>query len=508
MSRRKTFIIAMFSSVGSQVLTAAVSFVSVSMGLRYFGSERYGIWLVLITMITYLNASQFGIGLATSTLIAKANYCSKQQDILSISFLMLCFIGLIFIILVFIAGKYPLLWLPILGRTPLSLQQEAVGSAFYMSFLFFMKLPTVAFTSALTGLQQIHWERIYTLILPAITGFIALLLTIWVKGDLIIFSVFTGIGGLIAGFIGGGHVLLLHRDLSLKWVIFSTHMPLIKLILHSGWRFFVIGLAAMIVWNTDNLVINYFMGPQYVSAYAITFKLFSLAYSILFMINSVLWPMYGKALVNDDWGWLKSIYDTVTMTLPIVGGLIWIGGILFAHEIIQLWVGPAGYGGPLVVFAFGGYGYLVSLNSIHSGLLSGMNATANLLKIGILEAVANLGLSLLLVNLIGVAGAALGTFLSALVTVTWLLPCDISHQTNNKVSFDWKQLFKHTLIAVIPFVVLSLLFNGYSTGGWSGQLFKILIIVSYLIISCIIMPKKILFLIKGNWQTMKPVSLQ
>lgn len=115
-----------------------------------------------------------------------------------------------------------------------------------------------------------------------------------------------------------------------------------------------------------------------------------------------------------------------------------------------------------------------------------------ILWLGILEAVLNLVLSLILVNLLGIGGVALGTFLSALLSVTWVLPIYVYHKTQGKVSMDWQPVIRHALCAVVPFVAVALIFNEYDIQWWLSFLFKILIIILYMVISWKMMPSSVI----------------
>ena len=382
-SRLNIFKKALLSGFGAQIIVVAVSILSVPIGIGYYGPERYGIWLVLLSLAMYLNASQFGIGTAAAALISKAQGPSDQNKIASHSFGLLFLISLFSLVLILIAGRHPRVWLPIFGNISLSLQREALGTVLIFTTLFFFKLPTVAFTSAFIGLQKVYLERLYVIILPSAAGIISLLFAVWIEGNLLTLAMLTGVGNLFVGMISGWHLFISHPELRPRRKDRVVEYEMVKKILHSGKRFFIIALTAIVVWNTDNLVISYFLGPAHVSAYAITFKLFVAALSLIFVVNSSLWPMYGKASVSNDWGWIRGVYENLTKISPVLGGLIWIGGICFARDIIQLWTGAAGYGGLMVVFALGVYGYTPSLNHFHSTLLGVLNLVKGTLWAGI-----------------------------------------------------------------------------------------------------------------------------
>lgn len=444
--------------------------------------------MVVTSILVYLDASQFGIGTATSSVVAKTVQRREQRAVLSSSFILLCISSLVFLILTVLAAAVPHLWLPLFGDIPGYLQDEAIKATILLAAIFLIRLPTIAFISIFVGLQRLHWERLYSRILPALVSIGALLLTIYLKGSLVMLAAMTGLGHFLVGIASVLHIVLLYKDLRPMWMKGLLRGPYARQIVASGWRFFVIGIAAMIVWSTDNLVISYSLGPDHVSAYAVTFTLFKGAFSMFSIVNSSLWPMYGRTAGEDNWEWISRIYGYAIAVLPILGGMVWIGGIAFAEDIIRLWTGQAGYGGALVVFALGGYGYTVSLNNTHANLLGGINETRGTVWIGVLEAAVNLGLSLILVRFLEAGGVALGTFLSALLTVTWLLPIYVSRQTQGKISLNSQLTLRHAILAIVPSVTTVLIINSYMTKGWLELLLKALLIVIYLGISWKMVP--------------------
>lgn len=493
--QRGTFILGVLSGYSSQVISIVVGIASIPVGLAYFGPAKYGIWIVIMSILTYLNASQFGIGTATTTLIAKTPERSEQQAILSSSFALLVISGLFFLFLTLIASNYSHRWSPIFGNIPSYLKEETVAATLMLTVLFLIRLPMIPFAAAFAGLQQLHYERFYSVILPSLTNFIGLIAVVHWKGDLILLAVLSGMGNVLIALVSVAHIYVLHNDLRPKWPKELLSNPITKQIIGSGWRFFIASLAAMLVWNTDNLIISYFLGPEHVSVYAITFKLFTVAFSIYMVINAALWPMYGKAASENNWSWINRIYGGIAAVSPVLGGLVWIGGILFAKDIIQLWTGLSGYGGMLVVFALGGYGYTVSLNNIHANLLGGINIV--ILWIGILEAVLNLILSIILLHYFGIGGVALGTFLSALISVTWILPLYVNRKTQGRVRMDWQPIIKHTLYVVAPFITIALLVDIFNLQFWLGLLLKIFAIILYLSISWKMLPSSVAGQVKG-----------
>jgi len=493
--RKKIFILGSSSIYGAKIISIIVGLVSVPIGLHYFGPVRYGIWAIISSIIAYLNISNLGIPTATAVLTAKTSESFEREAILRRSlFLLLIISAVVLSVVLGIVYFYPN-WVGVLGKIPLNFQNEAAEAAITISILFLLNVPLTVFSAGFIGLQKVYWEQFY-ISLTTIAGLLALILTVLLEGNLVTLALFRGFATLFISIVCALHFLFAHSELRQKSDKLIGREFSNKPILISGIRFFTIGIAAMVVWNTDNLVISHFIGPKAVTPYAVTFKLFVMAFSIFMSVNSAILPMYGKAASLKQWDWIQRTYEKSTQLLPIIGGLIWIGSVAFLREIIYIWVGAEAYSGILVVFALGGYGYLLSMVNIHSSLLIGLNATKNMIYIGWAEAITNIGISIALVGILGIGGVALGTFLASLLTVFWMLPLDVYKQTEGKVKFHFRPILSHGLFILLPCLSTSLFVQSYCHDEISKILINVGIISVYLIFSWRIMSPKLHSLIK------------
>ncbi len=486
-SKKARFVYGTLSGVIAQVLSVVIKLVSIPIAIAYLGPAKFGLWMVIVSLLAYVGLSQFGVGTAAAAMIAGEVDPGARARIFRQSVVLLGGLALLMVSIVGVAAWYRAAWVSIFGNVTYQLGQEAVWAALAIAFLYSVRLPAVAITSAFTGLQEVHWERFYGGILPSLLGLLALLVTIYLAGGLVMLAAATGLGQLIVAGASGIHLMVRHPALIRSSIRDMLSAPVRRRLLASGNQFFVIGVAAMVVWSTDNLVISYFRGPEHVTAYSVTFQLFVVAYSVFATVNSALWPMFGKAVGEGNWVWVEKVYTGTLAVLPVLGGLVWIGGILFAKSIILFWVGESGYGGMLVVFALGGYGYFLALVSTHAGLLSAMNATRGMVWIGILEAVVNFGLSVALIGWLGIGGVALGTMLSAILTVTWLLPIDVARQTDSRIRVAWSPVLRHLLVAVSPAVVAAFVVVTFLS-GWRVVTAGVVILAVYLATSWRLFP--------------------
>jgi len=496
-SRKKTFLLGTASHYGTTIVSIVVGVASVPIGLHYFGVVRYGIWAVIASVIAYLSLSNLGITTAAATLTAKSSEPFEQWAVLRRSlFLLLISSAVVLGGVLGIAHFYPG-WVVVLGKIPVDLHGEAAEAAIAVVILFLLNLPLTVFSYGFVGRQKVYWERFYAS-LTTIAGLLALVLTVFLlKGNLITLALFTGIARLLVSIACASHFLVSNSELRQKFDKAISEEFSTKSIFTSGIRFLAIGIAVAIVWNTGNLVISHLLGAEMVTPYAVTFTLFNVGFSISIAVNGALWPMYGQSAGRNQWEWVQQTYNHVVHLLPIVGGLLWIGGIAFAREVITLWAGPEAYGGLLVVIALGGYGYTLSLVNSHATMLIALNRTKRLVVYEWLDAGANLGMSLALVRVLGIGGVALGMFLGSFLTVFWLLPRDVTRQTAGKVSIHIRPVISHAIGAMFPCLACVLLSYLFAPVAWMRVTINIFIVILYLALSWRIMSPDTRSLVKN-----------
>jgi len=494
-SRKKAFLFSGGANYVAIIVSSVVALISIPIGLHYFGPVLYGIWLVIGSILAYLRISDLGVGLSTLTLMAQTSNHSHHRIILRRSISLLLVVSIVSIgTIIAVTHSFPG-WSGILGQIPSNLQEEAATAAFAICILTLFQLPTTIFSAAFSGLQQVYWNRAYAAF-NSLATLVALVATVLVGGNLVTLAIFTGLGGLLVGIISGIHLFIIHPQIRPRFTERVKDAPSTRFLFTSGIRFLVLGIAALTIMNTDNLVISHFLGPEKVTPYAVTFRFFYICLSIVNGTTIALWPMYGQAFGRNDWNWIQQTYNHSTFLHVLGGGLIWIGGIIFSQVIINLWVGPVAYGGIVVAFALGGYVYISSFTGSNVNLVNGLNPTNIVVIFGLIEAALNLGISLTLIGQLGIGGVAMGTLIASLAVNSWFHPVYIRHRTSKRVTLNTQPILTH-LFVVVPCVVLAMFTALYSSGDGMRVAMGIAIIILYLALSWWVMPRNLQNLTKG-----------
>ena len=126
-----------------------------------------------------------------------------------------------------------------------------------------------------------------------------------------------------------------HSNLRPKY---SFNMNYVKPLLSLGIQFFFIQLAVLIIFSTDKILITQLFGPEFVSNYDITYKMFSIITIIHGLINAPLWSSYSDAYHRSDFKWIEKCLkkQLIIMMFVVIGSGVL---VLLSKPLFAIWIG-------------------------------------------------------------------------------------------------------------------------------------------------------------------------
>jgi O-antigen/teichoic acid export membrane protein len=183
-------------------------------------------------------------------------------------------------------------------------------------------------------------------------------------------------------------------------------------LLKSGSSFFLIQVAAVVVFSSDNVVVSHYLGAAEVTPYSVTWRLVGLAAVLQSLIFPALWPAYAEAYAKGDYGWIRRTFSLTmrgTVALNVCGVVVL---VVFGRTLIRLWAGPSAVPALSLLLAMGVWALINGFMSVESCLLAALNRTREQAFLSIVAALVNIVLSIALVRHIGSLGVIGGTILS------------------------------------------------------------------------------------------------
>lgn len=387
--------------------------------LSQLGDQKYGLWVLVGSVVSYGFLLDFGIAGAVTKYTAEFRAKRESDEAHSlIATVLWLYTGLgLFIILVslIIAPLFPIIF-----NIPEADRDMAIWLVMLSGISVGITIPCTTTTAVLRGLQRFDLINLIGLAATFLTagGTVAVLL---LDGGAI-GLVLVGMGvTLISQIPGIWFIYRIAPELRFGWR--GAKRSLLKRVASYSTSIFIMNLGGHLESKTDEIVIGGFLPVSAVTPYNLARKLSTLPQTFTEQFLMLLLPMASEIHAKEDREKLRTLYIvstrlTLAMFLPV--GLML---IILAHPILSVWVGSA----------YAEYAYLIAILVIASLIdtsqwpagfvLQGMARHQPLAAMTIGSGISNLILSIILVNYYGLMGVALGTLIpSTIVCIGFVAP--------------------------------------------------------------------------------------
>jgi O-antigen/teichoic acid export membrane protein len=406
-----------FTGLAGRAVAVVVSFISIPLTVRYLGAERYGAWVTISAAMAWIALADLGLSNSLTNAVSEG-YANDRRDLAQDS-VAAAFWSLVGIAVV-LALAFFSLWTKVPWDRIFNVQtaqaRAEVGPAVAFAFaIFVLNFPFSIISKIYGAYQEVAIANGWAAA-GNVLGLAALIAVTRLRG------------GLVALVIAVSSMVLLINVISAVWVfgwskpwllpsLRRVTWPAVRKLTSLGSMFFVIQAAALVLFQTDNLIIAHYLGSGAVTPYSVTWRLFT--YTMLFQMLAIpsFWPAYAEAFSRGDRAWVRrsfrlnfriTIASTGALALPLV---------LFGRWFIDKWAGKAAVPSSALLVLMGIWSVIYSATCSQSCILGGGSRLRGQMIYSIVAAVVNIVASVLLVQRIGVTGAILGTIIAYAVCV-------------------------------------------------------------------------------------------
>lgn len=272
---------------------------------------------------------------------------------------------------------------------------------------------------------------------------------------------------------------LLRRDY--RFLLCKDHKSVTKEKLHKIFdntkavAFFKIGNA--IVSSTDSLIISKIVGLVAAGIYSNYYMIMTGIESVLGQIFSAMIAGVGDLHVREVDKKQKDIFEKIMFMSYFIYAFAMIILVFSINDLIYIWLGTdfmfSVDAVVMMSIAFWIRGYRNSLSVFREacGLYNYTKYTT------LFEAIANFGLSLIFVNVFGVAGVFLGTIVSFILFGFWKEPLVLyRHVFHSDIKDYWKKFGFYSIVFIIAIVIAGSVGNSFLPNGFGMLICKICLI--------------------------------
>lgn len=419
----------------TKALSIGASLLLVPITIHYVNPVQYGVWLTLSSIITWFSFFDIGFGNGLrnkfAESVAKGKY-KLAKAYVSTTYAVLGLISIGSTITFFFLNNY-LNWPKILNA-PDSLKKE-LGLLALIVFVFFcIQFVLQLITVILTADQQPAKASSFNLLGSILSLVLIFILTKTTKGSLIYLGLSLGVMPILVLTLSTiwfyTHEYRKYAP-SLKYVKFKFSKNLLNL----GGKFFIIQIGALVLFQTDNIIIAQIFGSKEVTTFNVAYKLFSAILMVFTIIITPLWSAYTDAYSRNDMQWIrKSLFKMRKLWVLLIFSTILL--FLISAYIFRWWVGDSVTVPISLSLALSLYVIVYTWQTIHVFLLNGIGKIKLQLYLVVISALINIPLAFFLGKRIGLAGVSLAnTVLFIIMGIIFFI--QVSKIINNSAKGIW-----------------------------------------------------------------------
>lgn len=396
-------------------INIAIGFFLTPYIIKYLGTENYGIWTLIASLVGYYGLLDLGVTSAVMRYIAR--YVSSENTenlnkIVNTAMVIFCSIGVVVIVLsIFLA--------------------DPLANFFHLSGTNSVKFKQLIWIMGVTTGLVFPGSALITIILAherfVIGNTIRIIGTV-LKGGLT-FIILHNSGGLVG--IGWANLIarifiiiacVILLKSRFKHVVFAfpyVEKKWIKKLISFGFFSFLIRVGNLLRLKLHKVVIGKYINMEYVGVYSIASILIEYIYQLMRACVGVTQPRLSSIAANNDIHVLARGYKKYSVIVSVLAMGIGLVGLMLGEDFIKLWV-PSNFKDPMgatIVFTILIIGLLPDLMTLTTvNALQAIKKHHYLAFQTIMEGGINLILSIILIQRMGIYGVALATAIPSIIS--------------------------------------------------------------------------------------------
>lgn len=331
----KKNIVGSFINKGASVI---INLMLVPLTLGYVSSELYGIWLTISSVVGWITILDIGFSLGLKNKLAEAIALERwdygRELVSTTYFIMLLIFIPVGIILEFVV---PFINWPSLLHVSHDYNLEIIQTIRLVVAYFCVYMVVSVFTSVIAAFQKTAFSGTLGVIGQLLALFAIVALKKLVPPSLLSLAYAYTLMPLTVILVAS---IILYKG---KFKKVAPHIKSIRkehlgTLFGLGYKFFIIMIQAVIMFQTTNILISNISGPEDVTAYNIAYKYLTVAMMLFNIVITPLWPAFTDAYTKKDFGWMRSIYSKMTKLVIITISLI-VLMLAVSPIVYHLWIG-------------------------------------------------------------------------------------------------------------------------------------------------------------------------
>ena len=385
-------------SIVIKIFSMLINFLTIPIYLKFLGKEIYGVWLIILSILSWITICDIGLGNGLKVFLTEAltlNKLKRAKEYIATTYFFITGICLV----VFIIGTCLFRYIDISNIFNINLVSES-----YLKNLMIMNLGLVLINFVLIIINQVNYAMhnsalvdIRILISQILNFILVFFMSKYnIKKDLILVAMIYNFSNIFINLIGT--ILVFYKNKFLLPSIKNIKISRVKDLTSLGTKFFILQIMGIVIFTLTNILISRLLNPKFVTEYNIILKVFSIIVIFHQLILTPLIPAYTKAMTEKDFIWIKkTLKKLFYLEILVIIGVIFL--IATMDILIKFWLGNANLFFSLKLkINFGIYSILSTYSNIHAQLYAGMGKLNFSILIASIQGILIIPLSVYLVK--------------------------------------------------------------------------------------------------------------
>lgn len=408
-----------FGVKGGSIL---VGLILVPLTINYISPTNYGIWLTLSSIMSWMSFFDIGMGNGLRNKLTQAMAHEEYDEAkryISSTYAALILISATVFLLFGLINPF-INWRGFLNIPPV------VTADMHLLLLvligaFCIQLSVQMINVVVTSIHQSALAGVLSFIGQLGVLITVLILKCTVQASLLVMTVALAFVPLFILLIATFALFkgrLKHMAPSLKHV----KLKYAREILGVGSSFFLIQLGALVLFQTDNIIITRVIGPEAVTSFNIAYRLFSIIIMAFTILMTPYWSAFADAYAKKDFAWMQTNLKKMKKIWLLISVLLIPALFLLSDRLYGVWIGHSVIIPKALSLAMAGYAVVYTGMSLNSYFLNGLGKIRMQKYLYIIACFVNIPLSVWLTGRIGAAGAVCANVLvlGVMMAVLWI----------------------------------------------------------------------------------------
>lgn len=446
---------------------AALSYISMGLGyiisliytpvmIRLLGQSEYGLYNLVASVVSYLGLLNFGFGSAYIRYYSRFRVKNDQESVAKLNGMFL----IVFSVIGFIAALAGMVLTINTGTifgSELTTNEIATAKVLMgiMVVNIAFSFPNVVFNSYVIANEQFIFQKLLNMIKTVANPFLVLpmLLAGYGSVGMVIVTTVLNVAVEIA------NIFFCLKKLNIKFLFHKYDFSLMKEMSVFSFYIFINMVVDEINWNVDKFILGRFHGTVSVAVYGIAAQLNVYYKYLSTTVSQVFIPRVNKIVsTTNDNNELTNLFTKVGRIQFILLAMISIGFLFFGERFIIMWAG-INYKNSFIIAVLLILPVTIPLiQNVGIEIQRAKNMHKFRSWTYLFIAIANIFISLLLVENYGGIGTAAGTAISLIIGNVFIMNWYYHKKVGLDMLYFWRNIISFIPSLIIPIIIGCIMF--------------------------------------------------